>query len=205
MSTCAGQRSAVHESGGRQPPVVPINADATVIHTHAHTPSAVLRTIALVSAQTCFHTHGGLTPAAPGCGFANRWTMFDFRGTAFGSPIHGGLTPAAPVHVRVCTANGVGASEKSFFRRQTFAPQYKSGGRKPPVGNETSHGLMSTCAGNRSAVHETQERGALAPRGVFSACEPAYGNPAHCRCKRGLYTHGGLTSAAPGECAFVHR
>jgi hypothetical protein len=32
----------------------------------AHAPSAVRRTSALVSAQACFHTHGGLTPAAPG-------------------------------------------------------------------------------------------------------------------------------------------
>jgi hypothetical protein len=31
----------------------------------------------------------------------------------------------------VCT------SQKSFFRRQTFALQHKSGGRKPPVGNKT--------------------------------------------------------------------
>jgi hypothetical protein len=72
-------------------------------------------------------THGGLTPAAPGCGFANRSTMFDSHGTASGSPRHGGLTSAALFSV--C----VGASLKSFFRRQTFVRQHKSGGRKPPV------------------------------------------------------------------------
>jgi hypothetical protein len=117
------------ESGGRKPPVVPINADATAIHTHAHTPSEVLRTIALVSVQRRFHTHGGLTPAAPGCGFANRSTMFDSHGTASGSPRHGGLTPAALFFgVRLCI-------EKTVFRRQTLAPQHKSGGRQPPVRN----------------------------------------------------------------------
>jgi hypothetical protein len=40
---------------------------------------------------------------------------------------HGGLTPAALGRMYVC------ASQKSLFRRQTFAPQRKSGGRKPPV------------------------------------------------------------------------
>jgi len=51
---------------------------------------------------------------------------------------------------------------------------------------------MSTSAGQRSAVHGAQERGASAPRGVFSECEPDYENPAHCPCRRGLRTHGGL-------------
>jgi hypothetical protein len=37
--------------------------------------------------------------------------------------IHGGLTPAALGWMCVC------ASQKSFFRRQTFAMQHKSGGR----------------------------------------------------------------------------
>jgi hypothetical protein len=74
------------------------------------------------------HAHGGLTPAALGCGFANRWIMFDSGSTALGSPSHGGLTPAALLWTCVC------ASQKSFFRRQTIATQYESGGRKPPVG-----------------------------------------------------------------------
>jgi hypothetical protein len=39
--------------------------------------------------------HGELTPAAPGCVFASRRTMFDSRRAASGSPNHGGLTPAA--------------------------------------------------------------------------------------------------------------
>jgi hypothetical protein len=55
---------------------------------------------------------------------------------------HGGLTPAAPDRMCVC------ASQKSFSHWQTSASQYKSGGRKPPVANETSRGLMSACAGN---------------------------------------------------------
>jgi hypothetical protein len=42
-------------------------------------------------------------------------------------PSHGGLTPAAPGRMYVC------ASQKSLFRRQTFALRRKSGGRKPPV------------------------------------------------------------------------
>ena len=42
-------------------------------------------------------------------------------------PTHGGLTPAAPERMYVC------ASQKSLFRGQMFAPQRKSGGRKPPV------------------------------------------------------------------------
>jgi hypothetical protein len=50
----------------------------------------------------------------------------------------------------------------------------------------------------------TRERGALAPRGMFSECEPDYGNPAHCRCRRGLQPHGGLTPAALGR-GFANR
>jgi hypothetical protein len=81
------------KSGGRKPPVAPINANATAT---PHTPSAVCRQIGLVSADAHLPTHGGLTPAALG---------------------------------RMC----VGASQKSLFHRQTFAPQRKSGGREPPV------------------------------------------------------------------------
>jgi hypothetical protein len=43
------------------------------------------------------------------------------------------------------------ASQKSFFRRQTCASQHKSGGRKPPVGNETP--LQSTTAHLRRLAH----------------------------------------------------
>jgi hypothetical protein len=53
--------------------------------------------------------------------------VFDSHSTAIASPSHGGLTPAALGRMYVC------ASQKSLFRRQTFAPQHKSGGRKPPV------------------------------------------------------------------------
>jgi hypothetical protein len=91
------------KSGGRKPPMVTINANATAIRT----PSAVRRTIALVSAQTCFPhprradarrswlhtrlrlpigvsdlqqsyvTHGGLTPAAPvECAYVHRECRF---------------------------------------------------------------------------------------------------------------------------------
>jgi hypothetical protein len=62
-----------------------------------------------------------------------------------------GSRPPLFFGVRLCV-------EKTVFRRRTFAPQRKSGGRKPPVGNETSCGLMPTCAGNRSAVHKSGGR-----------------------------------------------
>jgi hypothetical protein len=39
---------------------------------------------------------------------------------------------------------------------------------------------------------------------MFSECEPDYGNPAHCHCRCGLHTHGGLTPAALG-CVFDSR
>jgi hypothetical protein len=65
---------------------------------------------------------------------------------------HGGLTPAAPGRMCVC------ASQKSFSHWQTSASQYKSGGRKPPVGNETSRGLMSACAGNLFPLRKSGRR-----------------------------------------------
>jgi hypothetical protein len=70
---------------------------------------------------------GGLTPAALGCVFASRWTMFDSRGTAVGLPNHGGLTPAALANVRLCIANGALCGERMSCTR--------SGWRKPAVGN----------------------------------------------------------------------
>jgi hypothetical protein len=47
------------------------------------------------------------------------------------------------------------ASQKSFFRRQTFASQHKSGGRKPPVvsGKRLAHGYRSSA---KSGARETR-------------------------------------------------
>jgi hypothetical protein len=46
--------------------------------------------------QLRYHTHGGLTPAAPGCPSGSCRTMLGFCVTAFVLSTHGGLTPAAP-------------------------------------------------------------------------------------------------------------
>jgi hypothetical protein len=72
--------------------------------------------------------HGGLTPAAPGCAFASRRTMFESRCTMFGSPTHGGLTLAALLNVRLCIADGALCSERTSCTR--------SGWRKPAVVSE---------------------------------------------------------------------
>jgi hypothetical protein len=76
-----------HKSGGRKPPVAPINAIATAIHAHARTPSAICRRTTLLSADTHLPAHGGLTCAALDESVRN--CIFALLGT------HGGLTPAA--------------------------------------------------------------------------------------------------------------
>jgi hypothetical protein len=88
------------KSGGRKPPVVTINAYATAIRT----PSGVRRTIALVSAQTCF-------PHPRRADGRRSWLHTRLRLPIGVSDLqeryvtHGGLTPAALVNVRFCTAN----------------------------------------------------------------------------------------------------
>jgi hypothetical protein len=98
------------KSGGRKPPVVTINANATAIRT----PSAVRRTIALVSAQTCFpHPR-----RADGRRF---WFHTRLRLPIGVSDLqeryvtHGGLTPAALVNERMCTANVAFLGESGFL------------------------------------------------------------------------------------------
>jgi hypothetical protein len=44
------------------------------------------------------------------------------------------------------------ASQKSFFRRQTFASQHKSGGRKPPVVREATRSRVSQFCNNQARV-----------------------------------------------------
>jgi hypothetical protein len=61
----AGKRSHCNtRAGGVSPPWQLLTR---MQRQSAHTPSVVRRTSALVSAQTCFHTHGKATLAAPGC------------------------------------------------------------------------------------------------------------------------------------------
>jgi hypothetical protein len=78
--------------------------------------------------QLHYHTHGGLTPAAPdpGARYAPR-IGFPLR---VGCHYHGGLTVAALVNVRSHTAKIVISS--AIERRAT-----KSGWRKPAVVSET--------------------------------------------------------------------
>jgi hypothetical protein len=169
--------------------------------------------------------HGGLTPAAPGRGFANRQTMFEFRGRASGSPIHGGLTFAALfrrafVHRRNRFFAG-GRSHRSTRAGGVSPPWYVFGMRtrlrqSGALPLQTRFATPRRADARRSWLDvrlciakvvfspadvrtPTRERGALAPRGMFSECEPDYGNPAHCRCRRGLQPHGGLTPAASGR------
>jgi hypothetical protein len=80
--------------------------------------------------------------------------------------IHGGLTPAALVNMRWSIA-------KIAFRRQTFAPQHRSGGRQPPCGSATvpAREISHTFTHDRRTA--TQERGASAPRGRHSTSELA--------------------------------
>jgi hypothetical protein len=108
---------------------------------------------------------------------------------------HGGLTPAALFRGCVC------ASQKSFFRWRTSASQYKSGGRKPPVG--TLHASTTTeNHGKPALVQESALRG--------TAERECNGDPhTHrrqsaeqarlCLRKRVSHIHGGLTPAAPGR------
>jgi hypothetical protein len=104
-----------------------------------------------------------------------------------GLQTHGGLTPAAlDSDVRSCIA-------KIAFLRQTCALRNKSGGRKPPVGNETP--LQSTTAHPR--------RHACVQPGAAGVSQPWFGQRARKRVSGTLRTtfvlpnHGGLMPAAP--------
>jgi hypothetical protein len=70
----------------------------------AHTPSAVCRRMALVSADAYLPTHGGLTPAAPGnCAFVHRKQAFFRRRTIVLQHKSGGRQPPWPAIVRDTT------------------------------------------------------------------------------------------------------
>jgi len=112
-----------------------------------HTVSAVRRTGALVSAQTCFpHPRRADARCSLRSPVADRGLIFTAQGR-LGTPRradarsagrkrsqlqlryshHGGLTPAALVHVRLCTANVV------ILPADGRCNSARSGGRKPPV------------------------------------------------------------------------
>jgi hypothetical protein len=87
-----------------------------------------LQRLCLTDPASAFsESHGGLTPAALVRSSHRRRMVGDFRRTAFGLPTTAGSRPPL-LWACVCT------SQKSVFRRRTFARQQKSGGRKPPVG-----------------------------------------------------------------------
>jgi hypothetical protein len=112
---------------------------------------------------------------------------------------HGGLTPAALGRACVCT------SQKSFFRRQAFAQQYKSEGRQPPV--RTLHGSTTTeNHGKPALVQQSPFAAPLDANGLaFVGIVPAVSGTLRKRlCKCITHAHGGLTIAAPG-CVFARR
>jgi hypothetical protein len=137
------------------------------------------------------HTHGGLTPAAPvsardectrTCGVSVLQVRF---------PNHGVLTFRALNDDDRC-------SRRNRFPLQVRYPHPRRADARrswPDVRLCIAKVVFSPA----DVRTPTRERGALAPRGMFSECEPDYGNPAHCRCRRGLQPHGGLTPAAPGR------
>ncbi len=147
----------LHKRTWRRPPVVPQHANATAIGTYSvrSVPNdqarvwtnvftdpgradarrswlrirSPLNKVRLLRCILRITNHGSLTPAAPGWAFDSRWTMFDSRGTACGSPTYGRLTPAALVHVRVCTANGV------IYRRTDVVHPRAAGVSQPCYGS----------------------------------------------------------------------
>ncbi len=120
VGKCPHRRTT--KSGGRKPPVVTINANATAIRT----PSAVRRTIALVSAQTCF-------PHPRRADARRSWLHTRLRLPIGVSDLqeryvtHGGLTHAAPVNERLCIAQ-VAVSPANV---RTAEPP-RAGGVSPP-------------------------------------------------------------------------
>jgi hypothetical protein len=178
-SHSSGERSLQqHQERGAS---APRGAAALECNGDQHTLSGVLRIIALVSAQACFHTHGGLTcvqldGSARNCngvththGGLTCAALDEIARNCSGvTHSHGGLTPAALVNVRFCIAKGV-------------------------IFTENEH----------RSLH--QERGTSAPRGFATATAPAFVGTAMvvCRDFAAAYlqvhfpnSHGGLTPAA---------
>jgi len=91
----------------------------------AHTPSAVCRRMALVSADAHLPTHGGLTPAALGCVDDSRRTLRHSPRTARVMRTTAGLRPPL---LLLC----VRASQKAVFHRRTIVLQSRAGGVSPP-------------------------------------------------------------------------
>jgi hypothetical protein len=115
------------------------------------------------------------------------------------NPTHGGLTFAALGRMCVC------ASQKSFFRRRTFALQHKSGGRKPPVVLETrSQRLDRNCraeATGRWSVHEHRCNCVTIPRRAdvrrsWSDARSSPNSAGFSQHNVRITHHGGLTPAA---------
>jgi hypothetical protein len=77
------------------------------------------------------------------------------------------LTTTAGTRPPLLTRTCVCASQKSFFRRKTFATQYKSGGRKPHVG--TPHANATT--GDHGKPAPIKES---APLWFITATAPAF-------------------------------
>jgi hypothetical protein len=100
MCVCTSQKSVFADrrahrnarAGGVSPPWV-FYRDCTSVREHTDGSLPRLCDSALASAFPK-PTAGSRPPLLPACS-DSRWTMFDSRGTAFGSPNHGGLTPAA--------------------------------------------------------------------------------------------------------------
>jgi hypothetical protein len=124
------------KSGGRKPPVVTINANATAIRT----PSAVRRTIALVSAQTCFpHPRRADARRSCECAYVHRECRYFSADSPPGAagvsqPWHDVLSPGTAIICNCVTEprradarrscrTSVRVSHKSQFRRQMSAPQ----------------------------------------------------------------------------------
>jgi hypothetical protein len=148
--------------------------------------------------------HGGLTPAAPDrmCVCTSQKSVFADR-RAHRNTRAGGVSP--PWRQSACELE-TGNSAHCHCRRGL----HTHGGLTPAalvsvrLCSENSAGASkkSFFAGKRS--HRNTRAGGVSPPWRQSACELETGNSAHCHCRRGLHTHGGLTPAALG-CVFDSR
>jgi hypothetical protein len=186
------------KSGGRKPPVVTIQRECTGDpHTHPRRSPEQAR---LRLRRRASHAHGGLT-SAPHVSARDEC----LRPCAV-SVLQARYPRPRRADARRSFSACVCASQKSFFRRQAFVHQHKSGGRQPPVA--TLH--ASTTTENHAKPALVQESALCG-----AAQRECTGDPhTHPRrsgvtqwkrpCKCDTHTHGGLTIAAPG-CVFARR